>query len=270
MVIDSRKRRRAILIIVSVLLIAAAALLLFLLFSSENTVSEDIVLPSGDMTETSKPNIASTDTGGERKVDSGSGTVPELDLEGIITVSGEFNLNSVPNDIDLDLSVNAADYVVIIETIKSVDPDFDPEGYLLRTHILNDTTEHGSVSVTLYIQDIETSARYTVIVDGGRIETVSVRHAQHPTPDKLDQIAQLKSDFEASSAGQMEIERVAASLWPSAEGTEPYEYSEDYYFDFESDRLYLYVNDKRWVGEYELQRKEPRYGCIDVQAVLGR
>jgi hypothetical protein len=271
MVTGSRKRRLAIRITVSVLLLAAlASLLLFLSFSGENAVSEDVEGADGDMTEASRSDVASTDTGDEHKVNPGSGTLPELDLEGIIAVSGEFDLNSVPNDVDLDLSANAADYAVIIETIKSVDPNFDPEGYLLRTHILNDATEHGSVSVTLYVQDIETSAHYTVIVDGGRIETVSVRHAQHPAPDKLGQIAQLKSDFEASSAGQREIERVKASLWPNSEGTERYEYSEDYYFDFASDRLYLYVSDNRWVGEYEPRRREPRYGSIDVQKVLGR
>ncbi|MDR3136550.1 MAG: hypothetical protein LBU07_03935 [Coriobacteriales bacterium] len=286
------KRKKRLIIAIATVTLGTLSLLtvFFLRIAPDDTLPQHEAPTESELSQglADESQIDSQDTSipadieGEYRYDSGSSTITMsdtpppslLDLPGVYPASGEFSLGGVPEGKEINLSEHADRYIAVIASIKSIDPDFDTEGYRVEEHVThhdeNRVPDHGNVRMTLYIENIKTSSSCHVNIDGSTIQLASIKDLYHPTTTEIEQAKQQKADFEASSTGQKEIERVKASLWPSAEGTELYEYSEDYYFDFASNRLYLYINDIRWVGEYELRRREPRYGCIDVQQVLGR
>ncbi|MDR1183793.1 MAG: hypothetical protein LBK67_03240 [Coriobacteriales bacterium] len=262
------RKKRFLIAISAVALVALFLVALFFLRIAPEGVSSQG--PANESQTDGQGAFTSTDVEGEHKADPGSGTLPELDLEGIIAVSGEFDYNSVQGEVDLSLSEVADEFAPVIEAIKSVDLEFGiDEGYVVRAHnVIGNVEEQpgGSVRLNIYIDDIKTSAGYTVKFKDGELESVSIRYAYHPDDATRQRILQLKSDFESSAAGKAAIERTKAAMWPAGSTATPDEYSEEYYFDFSEDRLYLIITDDRRIGDVIDARQEK----IDCLEVLGR
>jgi hypothetical protein len=263
-----RKKKRLIIALVAVALVALSLLALFFLHIAPEGASPQS--PANESQTDGQGIFTPADVEGERTVDPGSGTMPELDLEGIIAVSGAFDYNSVQGEIDLSLSEVVDEFASVIEAIKSVDSEFSlDEGYVVRArNVIGNAEEQpgGSVRLNMYIDDIKTSAGYTVKFKDGELKSVSVRYAYHPDDATRQRILQLRSDFESSSAGEAAIERTKAAMWPANSTATPDEYSEEYYFDFAEDRLYLTITDDRRQNGVIVDKQEK----IDVQEALGR
>jgi hypothetical protein len=266
-------RKKKLIILVAALVVALVALFLLLFFL--HVVPQEAPLQdlAGESMSTDDfENRDPSDSEDEVVVDSSIGFESEkappsiLDLEGVIPASGAFELHSVQLDTDLILIEVTDEYATVIEALRSVDQDFDPEGYRVRAHDSSGGRGNGSVFVTLYIGDIKTSSIYLVNVDDGNIEYVSIRSVNKPDDATRQRILQLRSDFESSSAGKAAIERTKTAMWPANSTATPDEYSEEYYFDFAEDRLYLIITDDRRQDGVIVDKQEK----IDVQAVLGR
>jgi hypothetical protein len=299
---DSRKKRLiGITVIAGVVLAASAAVALYSLFSaSESTppqspINESVVTDvpqSGDPPASGDENSIEPGNGtppqspindstvadvpqgdnppapeGETVAEPGSGTLPELDVSGRIPASGEFDLGSASENVDMALDEHADEFGAVIEAIGGADASFTPEGYAIR--VKDDSSGdsiHGSARVQLYIDGIATSSCYTVVIDDDSIQYVNVMWAYHPSPEEVEQILQLRSDFEGSAAGLAAIERTKAAMWPADSTATPDEYSEEYYFDFTEGRLYLTITDDRRQDGVVVAKQE-RIDCLEV---LGR
>jgi hypothetical protein len=261
-------------IAVVVLAVMIAALSYFLLGASEGTLSQE---PANGPTAADESMQADGPQSGnlsdseiEGTVEPGSDTMPTLDLEGIIPVSGAFDYNSVQGEADLSLGEVADEFASVIEAIKSVDPEFSlDEGYVVRAHNGIGNVEEqpgGSVRLNIYINNIKTSAGYTVNFKDGELRSVSIRFAYHPDDTTRQRILQLRADFEDSVAGRAAIGRTKAAMWPADSTATPDEYSEEYYFDFQEDRLYLTITDDRR-QDGVIDARQERIDCLEV---LGR
>jgi len=236
---DIRKKRLVILIeILAVALVALGlALLFFLRVAPEGTSPQppaNVSVPLDDW-ESESPD----DVEGEVLVDPGSGSMPTLDLEGIMPASGEFNLQSVPNGIDFVLSEKADEFAAIIEAIKSVDPAFNQTGYKVNARATTTGGSNGDVAATLYIGDIKTSSCYTVAIDNGAVKYVFTMWAHHPNVVAMEQLVKLREDFDASPKKSESIKGVVPSSFNL--GLPQAKYSEEYFYSFEDDKLYLAV-----------------------------
>jgi hypothetical protein len=212
---------------------------------------------------------------GEVKADTSNGTVPLpegrntpslLDLPGVVPASGDFDVNSVQNDVNIELVEGDDKFSAIVEAIRVGDPTFDPEGYKAFVHLGTSDRTSGNVWVTLYIGDIKTSSSCLVYIKGGTIQFVQAVGIYHPDPAEVEQAVKLRSDFESSAAGRTAIERTKAAMWPAASTATPDEYSEEYYFDFRGGGLYLYITDDRRQDGIIVAKQEK----IDCLEVLGR
>jgi hypothetical protein len=271
--IEMNVRKKKPIILITVLVVALVAVFLLLLFLHTAPQEMSLQDPAGESMSTDDfENRDPSDSEGEivvdSSIDSKSDNVPPsmLDLEGVIPVSGAFELHSVQLDTDLILIEVADEYATVIEALRSVDQDFDPEGYKVRAHDSSGGRGNGSVFVTLYIGDIKTSSIYLVNVDDGNIEYVSIRSVNQPDEATKQRILQLRSDFETSAAGKEAIERTKAAMWPAGSTATPDEYFEEYYFDFSEDRLYLTITDDRR-QDGVIVAKQEKIDCLDV---LGR
>jgi hypothetical protein len=55
-------------------------------------------------------------------------------------------------------------------------------------------------------------------------------------------------------------------MWPAGSTATPWNYSEEYYFDFQEGRLYLTITDDRRLGDV-IDARQERIDCLEV---LGR
>ena len=108
------------------------------------------------------------------------------------------------------------------------------------------------------------------MIDDNNIQYVNVMWAYHPGTTEVEWILQLRADFEASPAGKAAIECAKAAMWPADSTATPDKYSEEYYFDFQENKLYLIITDDRRVWDGELSVVDARQEKIDIQEVLGR
>jgi hypothetical protein len=222
---------------------------------------------SGDR-EVADSETTSQATSEAGEVPSIGGHAPWLDNpERFVLVSGRFDVRNVPDNVDWVLSENTDTYAPIIEALKTVDLAFDPKGYLVRAHPLGEDGG-GDVTVTLYIEDIKTSAGYRIVIDGGEIRYVDVLPVYHPEPAEVEQALRLKADFEASPAGSSAVERVRASLRQDGVKTD---FSQHYFYHFKSGRMLLYI---KAIYTYDMgdgmTTSNVREEQIDCLEVLGR
>ena len=179
-------------------------------------------------------------------------------------------MNSVPYNVDSVLSENTEKYSSVLEALKSVDPAFEPEGYMVRTHATTDDG-HGYVMATLYIEDIKTSSFYSVNIDSGNIRYVDIIGVYHPTATEIEQAKKLKADFESSSARRGAIDNARASLWPAGDGGTETEYSEYYFYAFQTGKLWLYIKSiHRYDRGDGLSVSDVREEKIAIQEVFRR
>jgi hypothetical protein len=263
---SGKKKLIGIAVIAVVILTVSVTLLLhFLPNASENTLPPNPINELVPADDSQNGNLS--DSEDENTVEPGSGTLPELDISGRMPASGEFDLSSVSENVDMALNDHASEFSAIIAAIESVDAAFNPEGYVIR--VKNDSSGariHGNARVQLYIDDMATSSCYTIVIDDNNIQYVNVMWAYHPSSAEVERIVQLRSDFENSAAGKAAIERTKAAMWPTGSTATPDEYSEEYYFDFNKDRLYLIITDDRRQDGVIVDKREK----IDVREVLGR
>jgi hypothetical protein len=266
-----RKKMIVALSVVSVVaLVVLFSFLLYLLGTSPNSISVDDgdrLLevddtrsgPSSDYDIEAAPDDEGDDTAS-----------PLLDLPGIIPATGQFDMGSMPDNVDFDLDDSADEYTPIIAAIQSVDPNFDPKGYMIRAHAghhdSNGVADSVNVTVTFYIEDIETSSSVYMKVKDGDIQYVNMAGMYHPLSTEIEQAIQQKADFENSAAGREAIEHTKAAMWPADSTATPDEYSEEYYFDFNEGRLYLTITDDRRIGDV-IDARQERIDCLEV---LGR
>jgi hypothetical protein len=272
--VGKRKTKLAALVAGLVVLLIFAAVIFLFFVPAPGSVAPLEVPPSGleDRVSPAVEDEAQEDTG-EGAVD--SDTVPSslLDLPGVYPASGEFVLGSVPEGVEFNLSENVDEYAAIIAVIKSVDPDFDSEGYRVEEHVSHHDEsgipDHGDVRVTLYIEDIKTSSSSYVNIDGSAIQFVNITRLYHPTAAEIEQARRQKADFEASPASSEAIEKAKASMWPDGTGTTQLEYSEYYFYSFKTGRLFLYIVDNRKIDAMDgiVKAKTEKIDCLEV---LGR
>jgi hypothetical protein len=264
---DSGKKKFIGITVIAVVVLAVllAVLLRFLPSISESTLSQK---PDSESVQTVNPQSGNLfDSEDEDITESATDAMPTLDTSGRMPATGEFVLSSVPADVDIVLDDSANDFRAIIEAIKSVDAAFSPEGYVVL--VKDDSSSngvHGNVRVQLYIDSIATSSCYTVVIDDNQIQYVNVMWAYHPSSVEMEQILQTKTDFENSAAGRATIEQAKSAIWPAGSTATQDKYSEEFYFDFQEDRLYLIITDDRRLNGVVDARQER----IDVQKVLGR
>jgi hypothetical protein len=274
---DRKKRKLRIAALTAglfVLLIAAAVVFLFFVPAPANNrvLPEE---PPSELADEVFP-IAEDeieDDAGEGIADPDAPPPSLMDLPGVHPASGEFTLGGIPEGREFDLSENADRFAAIIAAIRSVDSEFDPEGYKVKEHVAhrdeNGIPDSGEVTVTLYIGNIMTSSSSHVHVADGTIQYVNITRLYHPTAAEIEQARQQRADFEASPASREAIERAKVSMWPDDTGTTQLEYSEYYAYVFKTGRLFFYITDNRTVDAMDgiARAKTEKIDCLEV---LGR
>jgi hypothetical protein len=265
------KRTVMLIAILAVMLVGAMSVLLYCSVAAPKSTETLVDVMEDESQSAIEGDVSPNPQNSDASQSEGEATPSLLDLPGVTPASGEFDMGNILDNVDFDLTKDTGEFDSIIAAIQSVDPSFDPKGYMVSAHADhrddNGIADNVKVTVTLYIGDIKTNSTGYVHVEDGSIQYVNIMGIYYPDAAELEHAEELRASFEASPASKEAIERTRSQMWPDATGTTQVSYSEYYLYNFRTGKLLLYINDNRSVDNLDgvVVAKSEK---IDVQEVL--